>query len=104
MDNTQLAILLIFILIWGVTDRIREIAVFKNWISRFGGWFDEYFTPGAPRWYPFRDGYHTFKLIPIMILAGGIWYIADFWHVLYLWAAWGLGQRIGLAFKKDKHY
>jgi len=96
--------LLIFIVIWGVTDRIREIAVFPGWKSIFGEWFDRYFTPECPYWNPFRDGYHTFKIIPVLYITCII-YINNTWqHAFLILLIWAVSQGMGLIFKKEKYH
>lgn len=94
--------LVIFVLFWAITDRIREIAVFANWKSIFGGWFDRYFTPEYPTWFFLRDGYHTFKLLPILLLTYYTWTRYDWFYALVVAATWGAGQAIGLLFRKEE--
>ena len=87
---------LIFIILWGILDRQREIAVFPGWISKLGKWFDTFYTPTQPVWWPFRDAYHTFKAIIVYVFVGWIWYHYGFVDAVYTYAGWAIGQKIGL--------
>jgi hypothetical protein len=77
--------IIIAMLFWGLFNRLKEIAQWDNWTSKFGRWFDTYHEKG-PKWFPFRDSYHTFKY-------------AGWTYTLYAYIAWALGQYIGLLTK-----
>ena len=94
--------IVLFVLVWAIADRLREIAIFPGWVSRFGGWWDRFFTPSIPSWVPWRDGYHAFKNLPVLILVVASVYTYGWLPSLYVMAAWGIGQYVGLAFRKEK--
>jgi len=95
---------ILFVLIWAITDRIREIAIFEGWESRFKGrWWDRFYTPTVPTWWLFRDGYHTFKNLPVLFLFVMTWYVFGLWPTgLAVVGAWAVGQFVGLAFRKEE--
>ena len=91
--------LIIFLLVFGFTDRLREIAGWPWWISKWGGWFDTHDSPGL-KWFPFRDAYHTFKFVSNASIIGMVWYFFGYEAGFYAACAWGLGQFLGLMAKK----
>ncbi len=102
MSGTDYAMFIIlFALLWGFLDRQREIAVFPGWISRLGPWFDTFYTPHAPVWNPFRDAYHSFKAIIVFVLFGLVWWWFGFFNAVYMYAAWAVGQKVGLLLRKN---
>ena len=95
--------IILFVLIWAIADRLREIAIFPGWVSRFGGWWDRFFTPSIPSWVPWRDGYHAFKNLPVLLLFVITWLVYGLWpSALAVVGAWTIGQWVGLAFRKEK--
>ena len=91
--------IVIYILLWGFLDRLREIAGWIHWQSIFGPWFDTVNEVGS-KWWPFRDGYHTFKGLAILILCGIVGYYAGILNGIYAYAAWATGQYIGKLTKR----
>ncbi len=92
--------LIIFILVWGFLERQKEIAAWPNWKSKFGPWIDTVNLIG-PKWWFFRDAYHTFKGLSICVLCIIIVYYAGFANGVYAYAAWAVGQYIGKLTKKE---
>lgn len=92
--------IVLFTLIWGFLDRQREIAIFIGWVSKLGSWFDTFYTPDAPVWNPFRDAYHLFKALPIYLLFALVWWQFGFINAAYMYAAWAVGQFLGLLLRK----
>jgi len=93
-------IVVLFILIWAITDRLREVPIF--WTSIFKGkWWSRYYTVNSPRWNIFGDAYHLFKNLPVMLVVGLVGWEYGVWAGIYAVAAWGLGQYTGLLFRKE---
>ena len=101
MIDLIMIIIIVFTLIYGFFDRIREIAMFPGWVSRIHKWFDTYYNPDVPEWNPFRDCYHTFKALPIFILFGLVWYFGGIINAIFVYLAWAVGQRLGLLTRKE---
>lgn len=98
--NLEIIITILFVLMWGFFDRIREIAIFPGWVSRIHEWFDTYYNPDVSTWWPFRDCYHTFKALPVFMLFGLIWYWSGIMNAIYIYIAWAIGQKLGLLTRK----
>ena len=96
--NWYEAIVIAF-LFYGIFDRLREIAQWDFWSSVFGNWLDTYNEKG-PKWFPFRDAYHTFKNIPVYTICIIVGYYAGWQNGLYAYIAWALGQYIGILTKE----
>jgi hypothetical protein len=86
-------------LFWGLFNRLSEIAQWENWKSKFGRWFDTYFEKG-PKWFPFRDSYHTFKALPVYIICIIVGIFAGWNYALYAYIGWSFGQYAGLLTKR----
>ena len=93
-------IILLFVFVWAFSDRLREIAVFPGWESKWGKWFDTYYTPDMWKWIPWRDAYHLFKAVAIWFLVLLIFIIFGWEVALYIYAAWAVGQFAGLVARK----
>ena len=93
-------VIVAFILVWALMDRIREVAIFPGWTSSLHEWLDTHYTDKLPDWVPFRDAYHLFKAIPVYILCGLVWYHFGFMNFLYAYAAWAAGQFLGLTTRR----
>jgi len=91
----------LFVLIWAITDRIREIAIFPGWISVFGKWFDTFYNDKITTLWPFRTAYHTFKNLAVIALVIIVWINYGFIISMSIVAIWGSGQFIGLLFRKN---
>jgi len=94
-------VLIIFLLIFGFTDRLREIAAWPWWRSKWGKWFDTYCDQKMPKWFPFRDAYHTFKFVTNSCVIGMVWYYFGLQAGFYAAGAWGVGQYLGLMSKEE---
>lgn len=92
--------LMLFVFIWALTDRQREIAVFPGWYSKLGEWFDTHYNPNVGAWWPFRTAYHTFKNIIVLLLYVLTWIFYDFMTANYVIIIWMAGQFLGLITRK----
>lgn len=99
-ETKILWLFILWIFIWCLCDRLREIAIFPGWESIFGsGWFDQYYTPDTPTWLPHRDAYHYFKWFPWAILFVAIWHYFRWYWAWLLGFTWWLGQLLGKLFR-----
>ena len=94
-------VLIIFLLIFWYIDRLREIAAWPWWRSKWGEWFDTYYTPKRSTLNPFRDAYHTFKFVANCIVVGIVTYHYGWEMGLCAIGAWGVGQYLGLMSKEE---
>lgn len=97
--------IIIWIFVYSVCDRIREIAIFPGWESMFGPWFDTYNANN------YLDAYHLFKWLPLVILIASLVWITMKRRRLGSWVpswgficlalmAWAAGQYLTLLLVK----
>lgn len=98
-------LLLIFIAIWGASDRFRELPLFwrlVTWIKN--KWFLRYNTKEHKNDFiafilnPFEDGYHGFKILPVIIFSLGMWIYYDWLYALFVMVIWFIAQTLAKSF------
>jgi hypothetical protein len=91
--------IVIFSFIWGIFNRLQEIAQWPDWKSKFGPWFDTVNEIGN-KWWPFRDAYHTFKGLSIYFLCILVGIFFGWTSGIYMYTAWAFGQFLGKLTKR----